>query len=254
VIAWRFADGVVQPAASLPLADRGFRYGMSFFETVAIFRGRPLFLFEHLRRLEQAAGPIGGIGVLASAISALPLPDGVLRLYVTAGPGTITDPFQGNIYLLAEPAAVGPAAGDYRLCSVAAPYTPRPGGWKTGNYWQNVDALTAARRAGCEEALLFNAAGALVSASMANVFLQIGGGWVTPALECGARDGVIREWAIRKTGATESVVDVSSLAEVTACFLTNSRIGIQHVTELDGRPLGDIGPIVATYREKILQA
>jgi branched-subunit amino acid aminotransferase/4-amino-4-deoxychorismate lyase len=116
---------------------------------------------------------------------------------------------------------------------------PRPGGWKTGNYWQNIDALAAARRTGCDDALLFNPAGMLVSASMANVFLRIDGTWTTPALETGARDGVVREWTLAMLDASESIHSPDALACCTSAFLTNSRMGIRTIAELDGRPLID---------------
>ena len=53
--AWRFQSGLWKPCAGVPIEDRGFRYGMSVFETVAIHRGRAVFLEAHLERLIRAA-------------------------------------------------------------------------------------------------------------------------------------------------------------------------------------------------------
>ena len=74
---------------------------------------------------------------------------------------------------------------------------------------------------------------------MANVFLKIDGAWITPALETGARDGAVRAWVLGCLGASEGILESRDVARCSAAFLTNSRIGIRSVRELDGRPLND---------------
>jgi branched-subunit amino acid aminotransferase/4-amino-4-deoxychorismate lyase len=239
MLTWKQSGSVWKPEDSLPLADRGFRYGMSVFETITVAAGRPLLLGEHLERLRRAAGTCG--------LDLPPLPEfefsrlwtGLLRFYVTAGPGAPGDAFEGNVYALFDQTEVGWNLSGLRVISCAAPYLPRPGGWKSGNYWQNIEALGQAKRAACDEALLFNPAGMLVGAAMANVFLQINGKWVTPALETGARDGVVRSWVLSHFIANEEILESRDVARCSAAFITNSRIGIRSVRELDGRPLAD---------------
>jgi branched-subunit amino acid aminotransferase/4-amino-4-deoxychorismate lyase len=239
MLTWKQSGSVWKPEDSLPLADRGFRYGMSVFETITVAAGRPLLLGEHLERLRRAAGTCG--------LDLPPLPElefsrlwtGLLRFYVTAGPGAPGDAFEGNVYALFDQAEVGWNLSALRVISCAAPYLPRPGGWKSGNYWQNIEALGQAKRTACDEALLFNPAGMLVGAAMANVFLQIDGKWVTPALETGARDGAVRSWVLSHFIADEGILEIRDVARCSAAFLTNSRIGIRSVRELDGRPLAD---------------
>ena len=286
---WKKTGATWQPCDSLPLADRGFRYGMSVFETLAIVEGRPLLREPHLERLQRAAddcsnplhlapreeGPAcqdrGGfrkhtdpaltsralaMSETKTSVSGIPpaphflemplppfdfskLTTGLLRFYLTAGEGPPEAPIAGNAYALFDEAEVGWNLPPLCVASSAAPYLPRPGGWKTGNYWQNLDALAHARLAGCDEALLFNPAGMLVGAAMANVFLQIDSRWVTPALETGARDGAVRAWVLERIDAQEEILDGDALRKCTAAFLTNSRIGVRAVSVMDGRPLVD---------------
>jgi branched-subunit amino acid aminotransferase/4-amino-4-deoxychorismate lyase len=181
--------------------------------------------------------------------------NGLLRFYITAGGGTPLAPLAGNVYAIYDDAEVGWNFAPLRGMTSAAPYLPRPGGWKTGNYWQNIDALSAAHRSGCGEALLFNPAGMLVSASMANVFLECHGEWLTPALETGARDGAVREWAIANAGAREDFLDSEAVLRCTACFLTNSRFGLRSLSELDGRALRcDIAALQQSYFHDVFQS
>lgn len=251
--AWRLDSGSWVPCAGVPVEDRGFRYGMSVFETVAIRRGRAVFLDEHLDRLARAASSLGWGGAVPGIPHCGGDATGVVRVYVTAGPGHPGDAFCGPAYGLFEECEVGAEFPALRLASSPAPYLPRPGGWKTGNYWQNVDALASARDAGAEDVLLFNPSGALVCAGMANVFLEVGGVWKTPALETGARDGVVRAWVDSQMPVEETLLAADDVAQCTACFLTNSRVGVRAVSEIDGRPLAtDVSMLQKKYREFFL--
>jgi len=252
VSAWRFRSGLWEPCEGVPLEDRGFRYGMSVFETVAIHRGRALFFEAHLERLARAAHLVGWGEVVVPGIpeACAEKQGGVVRLYVTAGAGRPGDAFCGSVYALFEECEVGTGFPAVRAASSAAPYLPRPGGWKTGNYWRNVDALAEAQAMGVDEVLLFNPSGCLVCAGMANIFLEIGGVWKTPALEAGARDGVVRAWVKGQMPVDETLLAADDVARCTACFLTNSRIGVRAVSEIDGRPLRDgLAALQKNYRE-----
>ena len=254
--AWKQHEGGWVDGVHLPLADRGFRYGMSVFETIAVSDGRALLLEAHLERLGRAArdcGFLGGPSQLdVSDFNFAQLETGLLRFYLTAGEGGFDAPFSGGVYALFDAAEVGWNLPALRVVTSAAPYLPRPGGWKTGNYWQNLDALALAKRAGCDEALVFNPAGMLVGAAMANVFLRIDGRWTTPALETGARDGAVRAWVLGAMGASEEIFDAGVLGRCSAAFLTNSRIGIRPIVELDGRPLElDCAEIQRRYFDEI---
>jgi branched-subunit amino acid aminotransferase/4-amino-4-deoxychorismate lyase len=80
----------------------------------------------------------------------------------------------------------------------------------------------------------------------------MGENWMTPALECGARDGVVRSWALAQTGAEESLIESDQLQLATACFLTNSRYGVRGVAEIDGRPLAHLAaPLQKIYLNEI---
>ena len=234
---WKKIVAAWEPCEGLPLGDRGFRYGMSVFETIAVSEGRPMMLGEHLERLGRAAGDCGGEFAALPTFDFSQLSTGLLRFYLTAGEGGQEAPFAGDAYALFDEAEVGWNLSALRVISSAAPYLPRPGGWKTGNYWQNLDALAAAKRQGCDEALVFNPAGMLVGAAMATVFLRIDGHWMTPALETGARDGAVRAWVLGAMAVSEEILDAEALRRCSAAFLTNSRIGIRPIAELDGRPL-----------------
>ena len=231
-------------------ADRGFRYGMSVFETFALRGGRVLDTEAHLDRLAEAARHLLGheflqrdlrpaLDRLAEILSF----DGVLRLYLTAGEGSpLAEVSAPALLAIAEPATFPTEAevqAGWNVALERAPFSPQGQGFKTGNYWANIRAMQAARMQNCEEALLFNPEGNIVTCSMGNVFLVVDGVLKTPRLEDGARRGVVREWVLTRTDCQECAIDFGAIYQATECFVTNSRIGVMPVTSLDGRVLPD---------------
>lgn len=245
----------------VPLDDRGFRYGMSIFESFALRRGRVVFAAEHLVRLRQAARAAGFFLPESFSLPSNGWEDGMGRIYVTAGDGSFLDPCkESRIFALFEKASF-PTRKDrargLRVGLCRAPHGAVLGGWKTGNYWLHVQALIEARSQGLDENLLLNMGGGLVSAAMANVFFWRDGGWQTPALESGARDGVVRDWVRRRENVIESLFSPEDLTSVQACVLTNSRLGVMPVREIEGRLLPEpdrARELAARYHDEVFSA
>ncbi|MFZ0710277.1 MAG: aminotransferase class IV, partial [Terrimicrobiaceae bacterium] len=159
--AWTLVEGAFREGAAVPVTDRGFRYGMSVFETLAVRQGRILFLDQHLSSLGIACAEAGFRMETADSLSAFEnLPDGMLRIYVTAGDGTAlasTGEFRTLAFF--EPATF-PRSEDVlrgaRIAISRAPTVSVLGGWKTGNYWPRIQAFAASRANGFDETLMLN--------------------------------------------------------------------------------------------------
>jgi len=245
----RAEGGGFIPLPGIPVDDRGWRYGMAFFESLAIRHGRVEFLETHLERLRQAAAGSGwrledGFfdGTREHLLTAFGPGPVFARLYLSAGSGGPLAPVdRPRLFAFGEPREAA-APAPYRLVSGRTPYQPLPGGFKTANYWANVRALAEARAAGADEALLFAPSGEPVSAAMANLFLLTGDELRTPPLSSGARRGVIREWVMR-SGARQPVserpLSRDDLRTARAAFLTSSWAGIIPVAAIDGQPLAE---------------
>lgn len=251
--AWQLIDGAFAVCDSIPLTDRGFRYGMSVFESVRVTRGTPEFFAKHTARLVQACADRAiscDERVIAKVGSLLSEDDrsGFARIYVTAGDGGPAAPADGpRVYVLVEE-RVPPAPDDVWEIGLhdESHHAAFPG-LKTGNYWANCEALANARRRGFEEALLFNDRAELVSACMANVFLLHEDRLSTPPRSSGARAGVIREWVMDRRKVEERRLRREDVVNADEIFLTNSWIGVMPVATVEGRPLGprSVGPKLA---------
>ncbi len=254
MLAWRRQAGAFVPCDSIPLADRGFRYGMSVFESFRVIAGKPLFLTEHLEclrraceRLQFRAEPIAPEAVRET----LPKLSGMARLYVTAGGGdftaAITHP--GVFLLLEEREKTAVAA--YNLALDPEPHQPLFGGLKTANYWANLAAYSRARARGKEEAVLMDGKGCVLSASLANLFIVRGGEIETPA--SGARAGVLRAWVASRRPVRQRDLRLDDLAEAEEIFLASSWLGVMPAASLEDRRLPSRAAALALQAELNVQ-
>jgi len=256
--AWHWQDGAFVACDSAPISDRGFRYGMSVFESLRVTRGRAEFFEPHYARLIQACFD-RDFAVEESALRAVPALfedlklSGFARIYVTAGDGPPAAPGANPRILVFIEDRVTPDPEDpWEIGLHDESCQPLFGGLKTANYWFNADALAQARRRGFDETLLFNDRAELVSAATANVFLLIGDDLHTPRRSSGARSGVIREWVINRRKVQERRLRREDVLAADEIFLTNSWIGIHPVATVEGRPLGprSVGPRLAAELER----
>jgi branched-chain amino acid aminotransferase len=249
---WLYTGSEFSPATSVPLSDRGFRYGMSLFETVRVWDGRIEFWEQHRQKLFascverdfpleekvfwRAADVLETAGV-----------NGIARIYVTAGDGApsakVTEP---RIFILLEAREPEPEES-WEIGFHDETYRAPFGGLKTANYWFNADALAVAKARRLDEALLFNDFAELVSACCANVFLVLGDRIVTPPRGNRCRAGVLRDWVIKRRKVEERRIRREDVVNADEIFLTNSWLGVMPVATLEGRPLGprSIGPKLA---------
>jgi branched-subunit amino acid aminotransferase/4-amino-4-deoxychorismate lyase len=258
--AWMWTRGEFERTEGLPVSDRGFRYGMSVFESFSVRDGAGIFLDEHLARLREACGVTGLAapgGALEGCAAVLKqAEDGFGRIYVTAGDGTVTGECDGcRVLLLVERREATPGRvyhRGYDLGLRAGGHVPVFGGVKTGNYWGNLRAFREGVAGRCDETLLFTPAGHLVSACMANVFVVSDRRVQTPDLSTGARAGVVREWVMRRIEVEETLLTRADVAAAEEVFLTGSWLGIMPAASVEGRALGErkvAGPLLEDYRK-----
>ncbi|MGA3171117.1 MAG: aminotransferase class IV [Chthoniobacteraceae bacterium] len=265
--AWLWSGSAFEPATGLPPTDRGFRYGMSVFESIRIHNGIPLFLEDHLQLLDlacQAVGFVPPAGAAATCGSLLNgLRDGFARIYVTAGDGPVTAPANCRLLVFVEPRDPIPSRvyhRGYDLTIHPDPYVPDLPGLKTGNYWRNLRAFNDGIARQSNEVLLISPEGILLSASMANVFVVNGKRMMTPVSylcssdSCTCRPGVVREWVMHTFQGTahEGFIRRDSLETATEIFLTSSWLGIMPVATLDGRRMAHVvgRQVLDAYRKE----
>ena len=254
---WLDGELVEADAARVSTRDHGFLVGDGVFETLRVYAGEPFDLDEHLVRLGESAAAMGlgtGDHDLARAardvVEANGLEDARMRITVTSGDG---------------PAGLARGDGPPTVLVVAAPLTPWPAtstaivsrvrrdehsplaGVKTISLAESVIALSEARAAGADEALLLNLAGDVCEATTANVFAVRDGVPLTPPLDSGCLAGITRDHVLALGGA-ERWLSLQDLRSADEAFLTSSTREVQPLVAIDGNPVGDGRPGPVTQR------
>ncbi len=117
---------------------------------------------------------------------------------------------------------------------------------KTNNRMVNVLGSVFAQENDYNNAILINERKELVGATDANLFLVKGGRVMTPSLQSGCINGIIRKKVIEglsgRAGVEVEEVPVSpfELLKVDEVFLTNSVMGIQSVDQYRKKSYGDV--------------
>jgi branched-subunit amino acid aminotransferase/4-amino-4-deoxychorismate lyase len=259
---WIWTGAGFERTGGVPVTDRGFRYGMSVFESFPVRGGVGILLERHLAKLREAcavtglAAPGGALEGCADVLRGAG--DGFGRIYVTAGDGPVTGECDGcRVLVLVEEREATPGRvyhRGYDLGLHAGGHVPLFDGVKTGNYWGNLRAFREGVAGRCNETLLFTPAGHLISACMANVFMVTEGRVLTPGLGTGARAGVVREWVMGRVEVDEALLTRADVAGAAELFLTSSWLGIMPGASVEGRTLGErkvAGRLMEEYRKDV---
>lgn len=262
---------VLAKDAMISILDRGFLFGDSIYETLACVHRKPVFLKEHLDRLERSGMRIGlqvpdpktVETAISEIVAARENDDCRLRVIVTRGVGDLDlDPATANhpeLIIIASPINAPNHTMLTHGVTVEIVSFSRGtiGGMdpsvKSGNYLTSVLAMREARgrRPGVHEAILSTADGQIAEGASSNVFIVRAGALLTPALSVGILEGVTRGKVIQlanKAGiAVVEATDLTAgeLKHADEVFLTSAVRGVLPVTEVDGRHIGDglPGPI-----------
>lgn len=216
---------------------------------MAVYSGRLLLVEEHRSALASGARAVGfpeshPAWTEAARTLAASLPDGMLRVFLTAGGGTVTDPVSPNLFAWFEPGALPataePGAGRAEIVEISSASGPWP---KSGNYWGNIAAHRSAVAGGCSDAVLVAADHAIPGAAMANLFAVMDGELVTPPPGAATRAGAVRAWVLARRNVIERpIVDLRMLLSASEIFLTNSRVGIRPLVVVAGKEY-PVGPV-----------
>lgn len=244
------------PAAQLPANDRGCLYGDGVFRTLRVLDGRPRWWDEQLARLCQDARrlaiacPADEVWAADAAALLGPGTDGVLKLALTRGAGPrgyrpSADCRPNRIVSLAPlPDHVRLPTARLRVCDLHLAEQPRLAGIKHLNRLEQVLARMEWDDPAIHEGLLLDAAGRVISAVSANLFILLEGQLLTPRLDrCGVA-GVTRARVLRAAArlglpAREADIRLDEVRAAAELLLTNSLVGVWPVARLEERVWSD---------------
>jgi 4-amino-4-deoxychorismate lyase len=241
------------PVAALAPGNRGLAYGDGLFETMRAHRGALPWWDAHWARLARGGKRLGialpdeafvraqAGALLAGGNGGDDNGDDVLKLLVVRGgnargyaPATGAEPaWQLSRHVL----PVAPSADGLRLhwCETRLAAQPALAGLKHCNRLEQVLARAESDAAGCDEGLVRDGDGHVVSATSANLFVLREGRWHTPPIDrCGVA-GTCRMHLLPALDAIEARLSVADVEGADAIFLCNAVRGILPVASVGSR-------------------
>ena len=250
---------VEQAAARIDPADRGLLLGDGVFETIAVRNGNVRRLPAHLARLRLGAAvldiPLTQSDeqlrtLVQEVLIANAMAEAVVRITLTRGPGGrgIVAPAEPKPTLLiscaTRPAPAEPARVIIAQDTRRNEFSPLAQ-IKSLNYLDNIIARQQATAQNADDALLLNTAGRVAESTVANIFVLVNGGLITPPISEGALPGVMRAETIKLARAEERPVTVDMLGHASEIFLTNA-LGLRPVVKIGDHTIGDGEPGLIT--------
>ncbi|MGA2244035.1 MAG: aminotransferase class IV [Verrucomicrobiota bacterium] len=262
--------------AMVPLNDRGFLLGDGLFETTRVAHGRPFRLAQHLERLSRGADylkiklplPAREIQKIAAELIAKnELPEAVLRVTLTRGPGrrgySADGAHQPTLALTIHP--LPPQNGEEPLqwslvtSSFRIPASDALAAFKSTSKVLNVLARNEAEAKGADEALLLNTNGEVAEAAGGNLFWVYRDQICTVPTGRGVLPGITRAVVLEICQAlgletNKRVIKPEMLRNAEGVFVTQSALGIVPVASFDGAPVAPsplVDQIATAYSEML---
>lgn len=211
--------------------DEGYQFGIGLFETIAVEKGNPLLLEEHLGRLRKSMGFLGlkqslAEREIAAYLAAHPMEHGVLKIMVSQDNLVFTsrqNPYTEEKYRKGF-------FMDYSqvLRNETSPLVYH----KTMNYGDCILEKRKAAVRGLDELIFLNTRGEICEGTSTNVFFVKNECIYTPKLSCGMLPGIMRGFVCSRRQVEEKIIYPSDVKEYGECFVTNSLMGIMPVTRL----------------------
>jgi branched-chain amino acid aminotransferase len=257
-----YIDGqfVSASEAVIPVDDLAIMRGYGVFDLLRTLNGQPLFLKEHIQRLEDSARRIGIelpwsyqelIGIVLDTLHRNSFEESNIRIVVTGGssPDFITPQGKPRLLVLVTRAPSLPEAWYTDGVKIITFFSERsiPGA-KSIDYVAATIALKQARDQGAIEAVYVDHKGHVLEGTTSNIFALIDGTLVTPGT--GILNGITRK-AVLDQAAKILPVDIRdlNLDELTSAdevFITGTNKMIVPVVQVDQSAIGAGRPGQAT--------
>lgn len=238
----------------LGVEDRGFQFGDAIYEVFKFIGKRPIFLFEHFRRMERGLREIEVrcpwtesefVATMTELLARTAFDDGIVYVQVSRGEAERAHFWPDDV----EPTALA-YSRQYRFPDAMK----KDRGWrvitapdhrwhfcqvKSVNLLGNALAKKQAQRANADEAILL-ADGFVREGASSNFFAVRNGGLVTHPLDEHILPGVVRDRVIglalrAKIRVDERPLREAELFDLDEAFITSTTQGVMPVTEIDGR-------------------
>ena len=197
--------------------DSGFYFGKGLFETILVLE-KPVFLEEHLERLNQG---LRKLSIDIQVNKELILKNIVLsKRELNYTEAQYEEGFKLKLSQLKR----DPKSHMVYL--------------KSFNYLDNLLEREKAIKEGFDEVVFLNNESFLTEGSVSNLFVIMEDCILTPAVDCGLLDGIVRSFIIKEFGEKYNIIEgkisLGRLEDCKGMFITNSLLGLMWINSFNG--------------------
>lgn len=215
--------------------DDGYSFGLGLFETIYIFRGRAIFLKEHLERMNNS---IESLGLNIEKISEWEIikylektneykENEVLKIVVSEKNKIfLKRPYTYNFEQYERGFKLNFSATKKNENSTFTYH-------KSLNYADNICEKRKSLKLGYDEALFLNSKNFICEGATSNIFFVKDNKIFTPNINSGLLNGIIRQWIIKNFEVVEQEIAYSEIKNYDEAFITNSLMGIMPVVSIE---------------------
>lgn len=247
---------VTEGHAVVSIDDRGFMYGDGLFETMRVFNGKPFRMAQHLERMVRGADflriklpftPKELQQFAAQLVEKNQMPDSVLRVTLTRGPGERGYTPKGaetpTMVMTLHPAPPldpnSPPQWSLITSAYRIPASDPLSSFKTTNKLVSIMARTEAVEKGADEALITNTNGEVAETAGANLFWVYNNKICTTPTGRGVLPGLTRAVVLEicqvlALPTNKRVIKPEALKNAEGIFLTQSALGVVTISSLNG--------------------
>ena len=215
--------------------DEGYSFGLGLFETILLYNGKPVFLDEHLARINNSIENL--------ALNIDKLEKNEVFQYLNNNKNTLE--YEVLKIVLSEKNRLflkrkyTYTEKDYqRAFSLNISEVRRNESsvftfHKTLNYGDNILEKRKSKKMGYDEPIFLNSKNQVTEGATSNIFMIVEDKIYTPKLSCGLLNGIVRQYIVSNYDVIESEIDIEFLNNADEIFLTNSLFGIMPVNNLE---------------------
>lgn len=233
------------------LLDEGYQFGLGVFETIAVERGKPVFLARHLDRMNRSAkvleieGNVSEEEVLAYLQGHQSI-HGALKIMLSGKNKIFTmreNPYRPEHYQ---------KGFRLRYSDTLRNETSPLIFHKTFNYGDNILEKRRAAKEGADEMIFRNRWGEVCEGTCTNIFFAKGKKLYTPRVSCGLLPGILRAFLAERFLAEETSLKEEAIEQMEECFVTNSLMGVMPVRTLGAKKFSE-GEMTRRCRKEYFQ-
>ncbi|MDC7955804.1 aminotransferase class IV [Fusobacterium simiae] len=217
--------------------DEGYSFGLGLFETILLYKGKPIFLDEHLARINKSIVDLGwNIEKLEKNEVSQYLGNNKNGLEYEVLKIVLSE--KNRLFLKREYTYT---EKDYQkgfslnISEVKRNETSIFTFHKTLNYGDNILEKRKSKKLGYDEPIFLNSKNQVTEGATSNIFAVVRDKIYTPKLSCGLLNGIVRQYVISNYNVIESEIDLEFLKNSDEIFLTNSLFGIIRVNSLEDK-------------------